>query len=176
MFELTKDGFLEVVISDDMVERAKHKSKEMGTLNNSIRDGAGNLAGFLGEEIVLKAWAGSTSANTYQHDIKFEEVSFEVKSKDRTVLPKLDYECSVAKFNTRQRADFYVFTSLYRPNRDNPTLYTKGHILGIINKAEYFQHAKHLRKGDLDPSNGWVVRAECYNLPYEQLNRFENWS
>lgn len=170
---ITHDGFIEVVITDEMISRAAAKDREMGELNNSIRNGDGNLCGFLGEEVVLAAWNGSTSQNTYQHDITFEEISFEVKSKDRTVAPLLEYESSVAKFNTRQRADFYVFTSLLR--RKGTKDYTKGYVLGIIDKQEYFEKATFLRVGDIDPSNNWKVRADCYNLHYRHLTRFSNW-
>jgi hypothetical protein len=175
MFTLTNDGFLEVDITPKMLANAATKAREMGVLNNSIRKGEGNLVGFLGEEVVLAAWEESQSCNTYQHDITFEEVSFEVKSKDRTVFPRLSYECSVANYNTKQRADFYVFTSIYRPNRDLKDVYTKGHIIGVISKQDYFEQANFLKAGTIDPSNNWKVSADCFNLPYQALSRFQNW-
>lgn len=170
---ITSEGFIEVQITDEMTQRATAKAQEMGELRNSIRRGRGNLAGFLGEEIVLDAFGGSVSNNTFQHDIEFDGTTFEVKTKDRTVMPSLSYEASVANYNPNQRADFYVFTSLLRNKADNR--YVKGYVLGIISKADYFQRANFLRVGDIDPSNGWVVSADCYNVSYATLTRFETW-
>lgn len=168
--EISAEGFIRVEITEEMTARAKAKADEMGVLKNSIRKGQGNLAGFLGEEIVLEAFPEAESANTYQHDVKMPGITFEVKSKDRTVNPRLDYEASVANYNTSQRADYYVFTSVFRDKSTNA--YTHGHIIGMIEKESYKKQAVFLRKGDLDPSNGWVVSADCYNLPYSDLKRF----
>jgi hypothetical protein len=165
--KITPDGFIEVEITDEMMRRAKAKSSEMGQLRNSIRQGKGNLVGFLGEEITLAVLPDSTSQNTYEHDIMMDGVSFEVKSKDRTVNPRIDYEASVANFNTRQRADYYVFCSIFRDKNTNQ--YTHGHVIGIIPKEDYKKQATFLRVGDVDPSNGWKVSADCYNLPYSKL-------
>jgi len=170
---ITEDGFIEIDITPEMTARAKAKADDLGELRNSIRRGKGNLAGFLGEEVVLAAWGGSISHNTYQHDIEFEGTTFEVKTKDRTVPPSIRYEASVANYNPNQRADFYVFVSLLRRKPDNA--YVKGYVLGIISKDDYFRQATFLRVGDIDPSNGWVVSADCYNLPYSALTRFETW-
>ena len=40
---------IEVIVTQDMLDKAHNKSEEMGRLNNSITKGKGNLAGFLGE-------------------------------------------------------------------------------------------------------------------------------
>jgi energy-coupling factor transporter ATP-binding protein EcfA2 len=70
-------------ITEAELERAKAKADEMGELRNSIRRGKGNLCGFLGEEVVLAAWEGSTSHNTFQHDIEFETPTLPDPSQDR---------------------------------------------------------------------------------------------
>jgi len=49
----------EVEITQEMVSNAKILADELGVLNNSIRNGTGNLAGFLGEECVLKCFKNS---------------------------------------------------------------------------------------------------------------------
>jgi len=172
-FTVTREGFIQVDITPEMRERAEAKAAEMGELRNSIRNGAGNVAGFLGEEVVLAAFEGATSANTYQHDIVWENVTLEVKTKDRTVAPRLGYEASVANYNTTQKADVYVFVSLYRPKDTQD--YTTGWVMGIIEKEKYKERATFLNVGDIDPSNGWKVKAACYNLPYDDLARFEDW-
>jgi hypothetical protein len=175
---VTDEGFLEVAITPEMVALAKTKSQEMGALRNSIRRGHGNIVGFLGEEVVLSAWRGAISGeNTFHHDVRFEDAfgdaTFEVKSKDRTVPPLLHFEASIANFNTRQSADFYVFVSLFRNKSSGE--YSKGWVLGVIGKDDYFRSARFLREGEYDPSNDWYCRADCYNLPYADLTRFDDW-
>ena len=167
---IDENGFIRVEITQEMMEIAKAKAKDLGVLKNSIRKGEGNLVGFLGEELVLVAFPGSKSENTYQHDISTSDLTFEVKSKDRTVDPLLHYEASVANYNTSQRADYYVFTSIFRDKKTNA--YTHGHIIGMVGKDSYKQMATFLNVGDIDPSNGWEVKAACYNLPYRELTRF----
>lgn len=165
------DGMIEIEITEDMVNRASEKANEMGELKNSIRKGKGNLAGFLGEEVFIRAFPGAVSSNTYDYDIAYEELKFEIKTKDRTVEPRLTYEASVANYNTRQKADFYVFVSLLR-EKDTQD-YKKGYVIGLIEKDQYKKQANYLKAGDIDPSNGWKVSADCYNLPYSSLTRFE---
>ena len=36
-------------------------------------------------------------------------------------------------------------------------------------KNEYFLQAKYLKKGEVDPSNNYTVRATCYNLTIDKL-------
>jgi len=43
---------IEVKITELMKKRAWHKARSMGKLKNSILQGGGNIAGFLGEEVV----------------------------------------------------------------------------------------------------------------------------
>ena len=44
---------IEVYITDDQIYQAEQRAIEMGAIKNSITKGAGNLAGFVGELIVL---------------------------------------------------------------------------------------------------------------------------
>ena len=169
-WNLTPEGFIHIPITEEMTQKAQAKASEMGELRNSIRRGKGNLCGFLGEEAVLAAFPGAESANTFQHDIQFEDVTFEVKSKDRTRPPEINYEASIANFNATQKADFYVFVSLLRDKATNT--YTDAYVIGIMAKDEYKKKATFLRVGDIDPSNGWVVSADCYNVPHSELHRF----
>jgi hypothetical protein len=159
---------IEIAITKDMVERAKDLANEMGSLRNSIRNGAGNLAGFLGEECVLSYFPQAERDNSYNHDLIAHGRRIEVKTKDRTVIPKPQYECSIAQYNTRQETDYYFFISLLREG----TEYVRGFLLGYMPKAEYFDKATLLKKGDYDPSNNFIVKADCYNLRIGDLRPF----
>jgi hypothetical protein len=41
--------------------------------------------------------------------------------------------------------------------------------LGLISHDKYFELARELKKGDIDPSNNYTVKADCFNLSIEDL-------
>jgi hypothetical protein len=172
MIKITPDGFIHVPLTPEMIGSATDKAQALGILRNSIRGGGGNIVGFLGEEICLAAFDDAVATNTFQHDFRMHDARWEVKSKDRTVWPSRSYEASVANFNATQKADFYIFTSIKRNKATGE--YTDGHIIGFIEPDLYKAEATFLRVGDIDPSNGWRVSADCYNLPYRSLVGFSS--
>ena len=159
---------IKLEVTNDIVEIAISKSKEMGELNNSITSGEGNLAGFIGEEIVSR-FIGGTIQNTYDYDIICCGKTYDVKTKRCTSPPKEFYECSVAAFNIKQKCDKYVFVRVqFKNNRYGPAW-----ILGCKDKAEYFQKSKKMKKGEIDPSNNFIVKADCYNMSIKELDTLE---
>lgn len=153
---------IEVQVTDKMLMNARDKATAMGHLHNSIMSGAGNLTGFVGEEVV-RAVLGGVEENTYEYDIVLEDgTRVEVKSKLTSVEPKPHYECSISKFNTKQDCDYYAFVRVHNS-------YSKAWFLGVYKKDEYMRDAVFMKKGDVDPSNNFKVRADCYNLPISRL-------
>ena len=153
-------------ITGEDIKEAKLLSNNMGTLQNSITKGQGNVHGFLGE-IITSKFLKSKLSNTYDYDIVYNNIKIDVKTKRVTTPPRDYYECSVASLNTKQLCDIYVFTRVLKDM-------TKGWLLGYINKKDYFDKAVLLKKGDIDPSNNWKVKTDCYNLPINKLNNIEN--
>ena len=153
----------EIKVSLDMIENARIKSTEMGKLHNSILKGGGNLSGFIGEQIALECLGGEWH-NTYSYDIILPDgKKVDVKTKQTSVKPLPEYDCSIAKFNTKQECDMYAFV---RVKND----LTIGWYLGSIDKKEYFKKAIFMKKGYVDPSNNFTVRADCYNMKIEELD------
>lgn len=158
---------IEVPVLADMRDIAYAKSDEMGKLNNSILVGKGNEVGFIGEEFVKKFLIPEgeevEEGNHYDYDFKYKGVRYEVKTKQTTVQPKSNYDCSIANFNPNQKCDIYIFARLYE-------FWEKGWILGWLTKEEYFEKAVFLKKGDIDPSNNYVVKADCHNVKISELH------
>jgi hypothetical protein len=153
---------VEVIITGEMLLEARDKAAEMGQLRNSIIRGAGNIAGFLGEAIAQKVMGG-TLANTYEYDLVMEDgTTVDVKTKQTSVKPLETYECSIAALNDTQECDFYAFV---RVKND----FTVGWYLGVYNKHQYIKDSVFMKKGDKDPSNGYVVKSDCHNLAISQL-------
>lgn len=150
-------------ISDQMLLKARNKAVDMGLIRNSIEKGAGSLGGFVGEFIAQKALGGKV-CNTYDYDLVTENNSkIDVKTKMTAVEPRLDYDCSISDFNTKQDCDFYAFVRV-------KTDFSCGWFLGWIQKEDYFKRARFLKKGEQDGNNGFIVKADCYNLRIDQLD------
>lgn len=161
---------IEVKITEDMKMRAHQKAREMGQINNSITKGDGNVAGFFGEEVANHVIDG-TITNTYDYDIISGDqqlITWDVKTKRCTSPPKSFYECSVAGFNTKQKCDRYVFVRI----ENKSGFWGRAWVLGWMDKQEYFNRANLLKKGDVDTSNNFTVKADCYNLKIKDLNQF----
>ena len=93
----------------------------------------------------------------------------DVKTKRCTSKPKEYYECSVAKYNTRQDCDYYVFVRVL----EKGGIYSKGWILGCYPQKEYTKDSRALKKGQKDGDNGFIVRADCYNMSISKLHDME---
>jgi hypothetical protein len=153
---------VEVVITDDMLVKARNLAVELGHLNNSITRGKGNLTGFLGELVANEVLKG-TLENTYDYDIVLKNGDrVDVKTKATSVKPLDYYQCSVAQYNTKQQCDYYAFVRIKND-------YSVGWFLGVYPKLKYFEDAVLMKKGDVDENNGYVVKSTCYNLPISQL-------
>lgn len=153
---------IEVVVTADMLVEARDKAAEMGKLRNSITNGAGNIAGFIGEAIAQQV-LGGTLTNTYDYDLVLDDgTKVDVKTKQTSVKPLETYECSIANLNTTQECDFYAFV---RVKND----FTVGWYLGVYPKDQYMHDAVFMARGTIDSSNGYVVRSDCYNLKINQL-------
>ena len=153
---------IEVVITGDMLVTARDKAAEMGRLRNSITNGAGNIAGFIGEAIAQQVMGGVLT-NTYDYDlILCNGKTVDVKTKQTSVKPLLTYECSIAGLNTTQECDYYAFV---RVKND----FSVGWYLGVYEKQQYILDSVFMKKGIIDPDNGYVVKSDCYNLPIHQL-------
>ncbi len=153
---------IELPISADMLIEARDKAAKMGKLYNSITSGAGNIAGFIGEEIARQVLGGKLD-NTYDYDLVLDSgVTIDVKTKQTSVKPLVTYECSIAKLNTTQKCDYYCFV---RVKND----FTVGWYLGVYDKQAYLADAVFMAKGTVDPSNKYTVKSDCYNLKISQL-------
>lgn len=157
---------IEVVVTGDMLVKARDKATEMGRLRNSITNGAGNIAGFIGEAIAQQVMGG-VLANTYDYDlILCNGKTVDVKTKQTSVKPLDTYDCSIAGLNATQECDYYAFV---RVKND----FSVGWFLGVYKKQQYMLDSVFMKKGTIDPSNGYTVKSDCYNLKINQLKGHE---
>jgi hypothetical protein len=148
-------------ISSGTLKRIKERASKLPLLNNSIRKGEGSLVAYIGEEVVKKVLDGDIK-DTYDYDIIYNGTKVDVKTKERTVPPKLYYECSVADFNTRQDCDEYAFVSVLNNMKE-------AWYLGKVSKSDFYKTAVFHKKGEVDPANNFTFKADCYNIPVWKL-------
>lgn len=141
------------------------------------KDNGGRFVGFIGELMTIKFlkqnginydWKNRDPKSvSYNYDVNVNDLRLEIKTKDRRFDPKLFYDCSVAAYQ-RQMCDFYIFTTLTRDNTlEYP--YPRITMLGYLPKTDYMDMARFMKKGDIDPSNGWPVSMDCYNVAIKDL-------
>jgi hypothetical protein len=158
------NDFVEIYITPEMVLHAQQMADSLGTLNRSIMNGSRNLAGFLGELVFEQYYPEAIRDNTYDSDFLFHGSTVDVKTKVRGYKPKPDYEVSVSAYRL-QKTNVYYFVSLLEERGH----YTKAYLLGWASSKDFLANARFLKKGQLDPSNNYTVRADCYNLEISKL-------
>ena len=153
---------IELLITDKQLLEARDLAVQMGRLNNSITRGQGNIAGFIGE-IISAQLLNALRENTFDYDLVLaNRQTVDVKTKRTSVTPLPHYDCSVAELSLHQCCDHYAFV---RVKND----YSIAWFLGLIEHKKFFDLARHMKKGEIDPDNGYVVKSTCYNLSIEDL-------
>ena len=170
---------VEIPFTQEMVDSAKKKAKIMGSINNSILKGRGNFAGFLGEEAVasyIKANIISfdEGENKYGHDLNKNGKRIEVKTKRRTVKPRLNYDVSVAATSKHQAdkkgLDVYIFTSIQFDGNEPKKIW----IIGQKDRDAYFKEARFIKKGEPEGDNGFIARIDMYNMVTTELDGLDD--
>lgn len=156
----------EYEITQDQIDRAQLRVDELPRLNNSITQMQATLHGFTAEEVLADV-ANLVVVGDYGFDLKHPEngTTFELKTKRTKVAPRNYYEVSVADFNTRQQADYYAFMRVHND-------LTRAWFCGVMPREEYHERSRFLKKGDVDGDNGFVVKADCWNMRIDQLYGF----
>ena len=150
----------EMLISDDLVEIAAKKAKELGNINKSITAGAGNVAGFIGEHLAQSVYGGEI-VNTFKYDLVLPDGRrIDVKTKRSTVEPKEHYDCTVTDFQIDYDCDGYIFVRVL------PT-YEKGWVLGYISKDAFKKNSKFKKRGERDGK--YTYKHSCYNVRIDDL-------
>jgi len=163
-----------------MIDNAVKKAEDLGSINNSITSGRGNLAGYLAE-IALTKYLGCKNISCdkgrdkYDYDLIKDGRKIDVKTKRRTVDPKPFFEVSIAGTSKHQKTDTYAFISI--TFKEKRGMGSKAQYYGVesiwlcgfMSKEDYFDKAIFWKKGAVDPSNGFKVHADMYNMPISSL-------
>ncbi len=153
-------------ITTDEIDAAKARAADMGAIRNSIREGAGNVYGFLGEILVMRCLPGSVLTNTRDNDILYKGRTIDVKTKCTTVVPRQNYAAAVPLLQKDQKCDMYVFARVLNNM-------SGGWVLGYLRKEEFMDLSKVRLKGEVEPGNDWPCTMDCYSLHVSELRDIE---
>lgn len=152
---------IEITPTEKQIKEARLQGSSTG-LQGSITRGAGGPAGFLGE-ILVRDLLGYKHAPTPHYDLYTDQgTRIDVKTKRCTSAPQPFYECSIAAHGSKQACDEYIFVRVLNNLQ-------RAWILGRISKDEYFEKAVRHKKGEVDSSNNFTFKSDCYNLEISEL-------
>ncbi len=126
------------------------------------------IAGFIGEEIVSNILGGEIE-NTYDYDVVRSGKKYDVKQKDALAhLTRITNAQLLHLTQSKNVTPMYLLECNTKTiNLDQLGCWDKK------NKNDYFREAKKLKKGQVDPSNNFTVKADCYNLSISELKPLE---
>lgn len=173
----TQDRILEVPILHLLAE-ADRRAREMPDMFETVKQGnrlgakqTGCLGEVIGEEYLKNLGTSYTPVFSTEFDVMVHlpegDKKTEFKTKERTVRPLPEYECSVYDYvKDFQNVDYYMFISLFSTDSDSSDInrFTRGFIVGSITKQDFDKKAKFWKKGDIDPTNGWSVRRDTWSV------------
>ena len=155
-----------------MIEKAQDWAKYLGSINNSITKGGGNLAGRLGE-LALANYLGVCVEDHKDYDMIYKGEKIEVKTKRRTVPPQYSYDVSVAATSAHQKPDRYAFISIEFEGKTATGFYHKVKsiwLVGDMAADKYFNLSTEWNRGDEDESNGFVTLVDMFNMRIGDLD------
>lgn len=163
-----------------LLENAYGQAKSLPVFEGSHRKLEANYVGCIGEMVV----ADYLRRNGIDVDDDREKTTHDflagpnkrtvdVKTKDRTVAPKIEYDNSVPLYNhDHQRPEFYYFVSLIRPKKSEKSdifRFKKAFIIGGIDLNTLDRVGQRWEKDQVDASNGTKFWTACINVPMAQL-------
>ena len=162
---------IELIPREEQKAEALLQAKGMGAVRNSIRSGKGNAIGFIGELLIAEALNVEPLLNaTKDYDLVMPDgTTIDVKTKETSVVPRGYYDCSIAATSLHQECDVYVFARYAREasKLGRSVLF----VCGWLPHDEYFSIARELKKGEQDGDNGYIVKADCFNVRIDQLRK-----
>jgi len=172
-------SYTSITLNDYFWDATIERVKESPIYDGSHRGKQANEVGFLGE-IVAESWFNKHGllfqddrSKTTQDYILNKKFTLDVKTKDRTVVPKSNYDNSVPLYNhAHQRPNYYLFISLFRDKNipeNDIRRFKQACIVGAIDIQTLDSIGKKWKRGETDSSNGTKFWTDCINIQMSEL-------
>lgn len=158
--------FNRIKITPEQIKRAEERY-EFSVLNNSMTNGGGNIAGALGEILVIDRFGDIVEdVSTFEYDLLIKGKKVEVKTKRGRNYPEPYHNVNIFDFNPNQQCDWYCFVIVdYKLEN--------GWIVGWKSKEDFIKEAVFKEKGKVDDETlnktTWTFAHDCHNLKISDL-------
>jgi hypothetical protein len=146
-----------IKINGRILEKANNWSQFRGNECSIRQDGFNRLVGDTGEVVFSETYPDSLRISDKDHeaDFVFNGSRVDVKTKDTTVNPKPHYEVTIPSYQKPFSVDYYFF---YYFNRVTNYIWS----LGWLQKDKFYEVARFMKKGEIEPYNQWKISQDCY--------------
>lgn len=135
-----------------------------------LKGGTGQYVGYIGEAVFGK-WLTDSGIpfdyignDSFDADFSVQDVTFDVKTKNRTVLPRDDYCAHIPMSQREQETIFYVFTSVLMVKNRAACC----DLMGFISKEQFWAKCEDVKAGTTF-DNGLLERTDAGKLAYRSL-------
>ncbi len=166
-------------IAEEIYVEAQKRADALPVFDYSHRAREANQVGCLGE-IIAECWMKKNGikyipqleATTHDYIVN-NSLTIDVKTKDRTVIPRVDYDNTAPLYNhSHQRPDYFLFVSLKRDKNEKSKdirRFSHAYIVGSISYNELDRIGIPFLKGERDWRNGTKFWTDCLNTEMWQL-------
>lgn len=165
-----------LVSLDDVFAEAAERAAAMPIYNRSMRGVAANEVGATGEIVAMRYLRACgfevVDSGTYEKDLLVDGLRVEVKTKERSVAPRMNYDCSAPAYNRdKQIPDWWLFVSLTNGGRGRGVeRFRDAWVCGAILDADLRAKGRLLGVDDVDKSNGWKPTIPVWNVHISDLD------
>lgn len=162
MYEITRENYIEVVVTKEMKKAAKIRSAELQNLRGSITKGEGSLAGCLCEEACKIVIPELKEDYCKDHDFAYHDTTLDSKGLRCAFKPPLKYEMSVSTWARHQECDYYVFSRILYD-------YSRLWIVGFMRRELFYEKGFYTAKGNMR-EDGFIYKANNDNIYIKDIS------
>jgi len=153
---------------------AQDRADATPELRRSMRGAEGNEVGAMGELVAMRyldmVGVMYLDEGKVNHDLRTVHGTMDVKTKERTVEPRANYDCTVPDYaGDAQKPEWYLFVSLLSDKSAGVNRFKRGWVLGTIRREAFYEVASEWKPENVDVSNGWKPTIKCWNVPVSAL-------
>lgn len=166
-------------IPESLLSEAEERALNQQVFNYSHRKEDANKIGCLGE-VIFEHWLRSrgigfkNELKNTTHDYRINNLTIDVKTKDRNVTPLDYYDNSAPLYNhSHQKPDLFFFISLEKKQNDKSEglkNFHSAYLVGSISYEELDKIGIPFLANETDWRNGTKFWTDCLNVEMWQLN------
>jgi hypothetical protein len=174
---------IEIQLDESIFQQAEFRLALMPVYKASHRKNGANQTGVIGE-IIAERWLSAngifySADKTTQYDLRLlNNETIDVKTKERSTVPRLNFDCSVALYNhEHQRPNYYLFVSLRRnntANRQDLRRFTHAYLVGATNQRQLHSYGRIIPANTVDNDNGMKNWTSMINISLDKLTNCED--